>query len=378
MNRPPRAAHAVEHAACCRPSADAVVELLAGDGELRPGRGYRGSKAAIRVLRVIIRLGAMWRRTFVQRAGPAPPSGLAHSAQDARPPAAAARLHPHRLRLVHLPPHGAGPQGLGRRRAPGVLPAVPGAAVQLHPAPPAAPAPPPVASPHHQGVAVLGCGTLPYLHSDGPAWTTTPRARRSISFRFNSCRWRWPSGWPGIQGVAWTALLVALCVPLFNMGAMWPLARHGGAASGASWRRTRSSSSTGGRAAVQPAGLQAFRSGDHHAHAHRQRWPLPLGLMAPASGMQFGGACAGRCWPHRCLCSATPCCPLVGSGFVAAVPATRCRPVLMSFSALPTASSAYVLAARMGPGGNARMSRAGHLSTLLGVMESAAGTGVLR
>ena len=32
----------------------------------------------------------------------------------------------------------------------------------------------------------------------------------------------------GPQGVAWAALMVALCVPLNNVAAVWPLARHGG------------------------------------------------------------------------------------------------------------------------------------------------------
>jgi malonate transporter len=32
----------------------------------------------------------------------------------------------------------------------------------------------------------------------------------------------------GAQGLAWIALLVALCVPLVNVAAVWPLARQGG------------------------------------------------------------------------------------------------------------------------------------------------------
>src|SRR5690349_19372693 len=32
----------------------------------------------------------------------------------------------------------------------------------------------------------------------------------------------------GPQGLAWMALIIALCVPLCNVAAVWPLARHGG------------------------------------------------------------------------------------------------------------------------------------------------------
>jgi len=32
----------------------------------------------------------------------------------------------------------------------------------------------------------------------------------------------------GTQDVAWTAMLVSVCVPLCNVAAVWPLARHGG------------------------------------------------------------------------------------------------------------------------------------------------------
>jgi malonate transporter len=40
--------------------------------------------------------------------------------------------------------------------------------------------------------------------------------------------------------VAWIALLMSLCVPLCNVAAVWPLARHGGQGYlPASWRATR-------------------------------------------------------------------------------------------------------------------------------------------
>ena len=32
----------------------------------------------------------------------------------------------------------------------------------------------------------------------------------------------------GTPGVAWIALIMSVCVPLCNVAAVWPLARHGG------------------------------------------------------------------------------------------------------------------------------------------------------
>ena len=62
-------------------------------------------------------------------------------------------------------------------------------------------------------------GVDPQLHASGA----------QTAFRFNSfIALALAERLHGAQGVAWVALLIALCVPICNIAAVWPLARHGG------------------------------------------------------------------------------------------------------------------------------------------------------
>ena len=62
-------------------------------------------------------------------------------------------------------------------------------------------------------------GVDPLLHASGA----------QTAFRFNSyVALAMSERLAGAQGVAWQALLMALCVPLCNVAAVWPLARQGG------------------------------------------------------------------------------------------------------------------------------------------------------
>ena len=79
---------------------------------------------------------------------------------------------------------------------------------------------------------------------DRPAWPgVDARLHASgaqIAFRFNSyIALALAERLGGAQGLAWMALLIALCVPLCNVAAVWPLARHGGHAYGRELRATR-------------------------------------------------------------------------------------------------------------------------------------------
>ena len=123
---------------------------------------------------------------------------LAHSAHVACP-AAGPRLPADPVRLRAVPLDGAGPQCVGRRRAAGVLPAVPGAALQLDPEVAAA-ARCDAWAWRSAGVAVVACGMgWPTRCGCGPESTRscTPRARRPRSASTPSSRWPWPSDWPG-------------------------------------------------------------------------------------------------------------------------------------------------------------------------------------
>ena len=152
----------------------------------------------------------------------------------------------------------------------------------------------------------------------------------------------------GAQGVAWVALLIALCVPIANVAAVWPLARHGGHGYLRELARNPLILATVaglianviGLKFPQPVALTLNRIG---------LAALPLGLMAVGAGLRLG---ALREWPqlaagviairHLFL-------PLVALGLSALLklPPPQAL-ILLMFAALPTASSAYVLAARMG------------------------------
>lgn len=170
----------------------------------------------------------------------------------------------------------------------------------------------------------------------------------------------------GTAGVAWTALLVALCVPLCNTAAVWPLARHGGHGF---WRELAKNPlilSTGAGLLFNLMGwrlpeLAMTTLGRIGAAA------LPLGLMAVGAGLRIGAlreaprlAAAFLAIRHAVL-------PAVGITLVLALelpPAQQA--VVVAFAALPTASSAYVLAARMG-GHGGFVAGLVTLSTLIGM-----------
>ena len=79
---------------------------------------------------------------------------------------------------------------------------------------------------------------------------------------------------------------------------------------------------------------------------------LPLGLMAVGAGLRLGGLKAAPALAAAFLAIRHAVLPVVAIGLTAALalPAEQ-RMIVVLFAALPTASSAYVLAARMGGDG---------------------------
>jgi len=152
----------------------------------------------------------------------------------------------------------------------------------------------------------------------------------------------------GSQGVAWVALLIALGVPICNVAAVWPLARHGGHGYLKELSRNPLIIATVGGLLCNVAGLHFPQPVALTLNRIGQA-SLPLGLMAVGAGLRLG---ALREWPrlaagfmairHLAL-------PLVALalGALLQLPAAQ-RLLLLMFSAVPTASSCYVLAARMG------------------------------
>jgi malonate transporter and related proteins len=186
------------------------------------------------------------------------------------------------------------------------------------------------------GVGVVACGiALAYALQRWPGVDARMHASGAqTAFRFNSfIGLALAERLGGPQGLAWVALLIALCVPLCNVAAVWPLARHGGQGYGREIVRNPLILSTA-------AGLVANLAGLHWpdaVSAALQRTglaALPLGLMAVGAGL-LGIR-------HALL-------PMLAIGLCVALdlPAAQAL-ILVVFAALPTAPSAYVLAVRMG------------------------------
>jgi malonate transporter len=192
-------------------------------------------------------------------------------------------------------------------------------------------------------------------------------ASAQIGFRFNSfiCL-ALAERLAGAQGLLLIAVLIGVCVPMFNIAAVWPMARH--AESGFARQLVRNP-----LIVATLAGLLANVLGFTVPN-----WATPtltrigaaslaLGLLAAGAGMQFATLGRGKVLAVSVLSIRHLFLPLVAWGLSLALrlDATQAS-VLMAFSAVPTASSAYVLAARMGYNGP-YVAGLVTLSTLLGV-----------
>lgn len=149
----------------------------------------------------------------------------------------------------------------------------------------------------------------------------------------------------GTQGLLMIAVLIGVCVPLFNVAAVWPMARHGQHSFARELLRNPLIIATASGLAANLLGFQI------------PEWAVPtvsrissaslaLGLMAAGAGLQFGLLTRGKTLSISVLAIRHLVQPLVAFGMARmfgldAVQTT----VLLAFAALPTASTCYVLAA---------------------------------
>ena len=201
------------------------------------------------------------------------------------------------------------------------------------------------------GVAtVLGGVALAYSLRWWPGVDARTHASGAqVAFRFNSfIALALAERLQGAQGVAWVALLIALCVPICNVAAVWPLARHGGHGYLRELVRNPLIIAT-------VAGLLANMAGLHLPAVaaltlHRIGLAaLPLGLMAVGAGLRFGALKEAPWLAMALLTIRHALLPLLALGLAVLLQLSiPQRALLLMFAALPTASSAYVLAVRMG------------------------------
>jgi malonate transporter and related proteins len=211
--------------------------------------------------------------------------------------------------------------------------------------------------------------SLPYLPWLGKKIDRREHAASAqIAFRFNSfIGLALVERLAGKEGLLLIAVLIGVCVPLFNVAAVWPMARH--AQRGLLRELVRNPlilATASGLAAnllgfTLPVWLEPTVTRIGAAS-------LALGLMAAGAGLQFGHLAQAKTLALALLAMG-----LAIAFGLSAVQAT----VLLAFSALPTSSSAYVLAARMGYNG-AYVAGLVTLSTLLGVLSLPFALGVLR
>jgi malonate transporter len=202
-------------------------------------------------------------------------------------------------------------------------------------------------------------------------------ASAQVAFRFNSfIGLALAERLGGSQGLQLFAVLIGVCVPLSNVAAVWPMARHAGRGFLRELVRNPLILAT---ATGLVANLLGFTL---------PVWAQPtltrigaaaiaLGLMAAGAGMQFGHLTQAKTLAAAVLSIRHFLLPIVALGLsrvfgLSAVQAT----LLLAYSALPTASSAYVLAARMGYNGG-YVAGLVTLSTLLGVVSLPFALGML-
>ena len=230
------------------------------------------------------------------------------------------------------------------------------------------------------GLASIGMAySLPYLpglrrHID----LREHAASAQVAFRFNSfIGLALAERLAGSQGLQLIAVLIGVCVPLFNVAAVWPMARH---AQRGFLRELVRNPLILATASGLAANLLGFTLPD---------WCVPtlsrigassivLGLMAAGAGMQFGHLSQAKTLAVAVLSIRHFLLPLVALGLTRAFGLSAAQStVLMAFSGLPTASSAYVLAVRMGYNGG-YVAGLVTVSTLLGVVSLPFALGLMR
>ncbi len=229
------------------------------------------------------------------------------------------------------------------------------------------------------GAGAVACGVvLAYALGLWPG--VDPRmhaAGAQVAFRFNSyVALALAERLGGAQGVAWMALLVALCVPFANVAAVWPLARHGGHSYARELIRNPLIVSTVAGLLANAAGV-TFPEAVATTLQRIGTAALPLGLLAVGAGLKLGGLKRGPVLAAALLSIRHVVTPAVAIGLAAAfmLPPAQ-RHIVVLFAAMPTASSAYVLAVRMG-GDGAYVAGLVTLSTVLGMLSIPIWLGVL-
>jgi len=202
-------------------------------------------------------------------------------------------------------------------------------------------------------------------------------ASAQVGFRFNSfIALALASKVAGPQGLQLIAVLIGVCVPLFNVGAVWPMAHHAGKGFARELVRNPLILATASGLVANLLGFSVPGWLEPTVSRIGQS-SLALGLMAAGAGMQLGTLHTAKTLGVAVLAAKHLGMPLMAFGIAQLfrLDATQTT-VLLMFSAVPTASTCYVLAARMGYNGP-YVAGLVTLSTLLGMVSLPFALGVL-
>ena len=192
-------------------------------------------------------------------------------------------------------------------------------------------------------------------------------ASAQVAFRFNSfIGLALAERLAGAQGLQLVSVLIGVCVPLFNVGAVWPMARH---ANLHIWRELARNPLILATLSGLLANLAGFQIPEWSAPTLSRigAASVALGLMAAGAGMQLGSLRQGQLLSVLVLGIKHLAMPLMAWGIARLWGLSQQQTLmLLAFSALPTASSCYVLASRMGYNGSF-VAGLVTLSTVLGV-----------
>ncbi|MFT3780235.1 MAG: AEC family transporter [Ottowia sp.] len=202
-------------------------------------------------------------------------------------------------------------------------------------------------------------------------------ASAQVAFRFNSfIGLALAERLSGAQGLQLIAVLIGVGVPLCNVAAVWPMARHAGRGFLGELARNPLIIATALGLATNLAGL-AIPQWLTPTVTRIGSASIALGLMAAGAGMQLQSLARGKLLGAGVLAIRHLALPVVALLLARAFALGRPEAlILLTFSALPTASSCYVLAARMGYNGP-YVAALVTLSTLLGMASLPFALGVL-
>ena len=203
-------------------------------------------------------------------------------------------------------------------------------------------------------------------------------ASAQVGFRFNSfIALALAERIAGPQGLLLIAVLIGVCVPMFNVAAVWPMAKHAQSNFGRELIRNPLILATTSGLLANVAGLQ-IPSWTEPTLQRIGSASLALGLLAAGAGMEFGHLMKAKVLALSLLTIRHLITPLLACALALAFGLDRMQTtVLLAFSSLPTASNCYVLATRMGYNG-AFVAGLVTLSTLLGMLSLAFALDVLR